>query len=132
MARLDELKKRLKKQEDIYYEHYEDEEAFIPDLLDEADNVIHTQRLIIRKYKNLAEQGRLVELPCAKGDTVYFIHRGEIKKDIIGYISLDIYGNVLEIWLGANDNVLFRLNQAVFLTREEAEAKLKEMESNDR
>lgn len=83
-------------------------------------------------YEDLAEQGRLVELPCAKGDTVYFIHRGEIKKDIIGYISLDIYGNVLEIWLGANDNVLFRLNQAVFLTREEAEAKLKEMESNDR
>ena len=84
---------------------------------------------ILRKlahYEDLEEQGRLIELPCAVGDTVYDIASIagiKIRKQIVDGIEYTedgffIYANEDE-WLG-------RLGDLVFLTKEEAEAKLKE------
>ena len=83
-----------------------------------------------RKYKDLEEQGRLVKLPCKKGDTVYNItwwddvqekvlvkgksyyrtvHKNKVTKSTFSYLDIDEFG------------------KTVFLTKSEAEAKLKEL-----
>lgn len=68
-------------------------------------------------YEDMEEQGRLIELPCAVGDTIYEIHDGEIRTNrlvtkwrIARYLEEGFFGEL------------------VFTTKEEAEAKLKELE----
>lgn len=74
--------------------------------------------------EDLEEQGRLIELPCALGDTVYDIAGKEIRKQIVDGIEYMVDG----FFIYANeDEWLGRLGDLVFLTREEAEAKLAEM-----
>ena len=75
--------------------------------------------LKLAHYEDLEEQGRLIELPCAVGDTIYEIHDGEIRTNslvtkwrITRYLEEGFFG------------------ESVFTTKEEAEAKLKELENN--
>lgn len=86
------------------------------------------------KWKSLDEQGRLIELPCAVGDTVYsfsfnivypFTVNGfEINKDGVEFKgSYCGEEKSLEYW-----SIRFpvsKIGKAVFLTPEEAEAALK-------
>ena len=65
-------------------------------------------------YEDLEEQGKLVKLPCALSYPIYYIDDGEV------------YGTWFDYYM------LYMWNEKYFLTREEAEAKLKEMESNER
>jgi len=92
----------------------------------------------LNHFKTLKEQGRLIELPCKIGDTVYeprsdrnMISEYEIQKIIIG-----IYGPSFFKWnliSGIYSNIggfpVSSLGKLVFLTREEAEKKLKESEA---
>lgn len=78
----------------------------------------------LEHYEILEEQGRLIELPCAVGDTVYDIAGKEIRKQIVDGVEYTkdgffIYANEDE-WIGM-------FGDLVFLTKEEAEAKLKEL-----
>lgn len=88
----------------------------------------------LAEYEELEEQGRLLRLPCKVGDTVYkitrnFISEYKIISETIYPYSIQfnwqctkgIYGNLV----GFADR---EIGKTVFLTREEAEAKLKEME----
>lgn len=112
----------------------------------------HQSRLAIAKlaaYEQAEEQGLLLRLPCKVGDTVYVvtspfnvfddIEYDENMKDEVyeGYVSsvsfyesgeqYRIYAKVTNNFIGA----YFRecdFGKTVFLTREEAEAKLAEME----
>ena len=86
-----------------------------------------SQRILqkLAYYEDLEESGRLIELPCAVGDTVYDIADKKIRKQIVDGIEymadgFFIYANEDE-WLG-------RLGDLVFLTKAEAEATLKESE----
>ena len=84
-------------------------------------------------YEDLEEQGRLVKLPCKIGTEVYditwwdnvqekvvvkgktyyrTIHKHKVSKSTFGYTDIDDFG------------------KTVFLTKSEAEQKLKEMESD--
>ena len=90
-----------------------------------------TQKLA--HYEDLEEQGRLVELPCKIGDTVYVVedwgYRKELKEREVGVIALkgindfskefweDVYGGVLGNFSD--------IGKTVFLTKVEAEAALK-------
>ena len=90
-----------------------------------------TQKLA--HYEDLEEQGRLVELPCKIGDTVYVVedwgYRKELKEREVGVITLkgindfskefweDVYGGIL----GNFSNI----GKTVFFTKAEAEAALK-------
>lgn len=78
----------------------------------------------LKRYKELKENGRLIELPCVVGDTVYDIAGKEIRKQIVDGVEYTkdgffIYANEDE-WIGM-------FGDLVFLTKEEAEAKLKEL-----
>lgn len=97
----------------------------------------HHTRLAITKlaeYEDLEEQGKLLELPCAVGDTVYEIQ--ELRKRIQPYTVIAIhisncgrlYGWELKDGKGVYSNVNgfseYALGKTVFLTREEAESAL--------
>lgn len=76
-------------------------------------------------YEDLEEQGLLVRLPCPIGTTVWDIYGTGIRKNVVSGIE---YGKDGRWFLWANeDEWLGELNVVVFLTREEAEKKLEEM-----
>ena len=90
------------------------------------------------KYEDLEEQGKLLKLPCAVGDTVYEVQ--DLRKRIQPYTVIaahisncgNLYGWELKDGKGVYSNVNgfseYVIGKQVFLTREEAEAALKELE----
>ena len=80
-----------------------------------------TKKIIERlaEYEDLEEKGLLLRLPCKVGDTVYHVVQGRI----IEVSNVDLFFLLLSV----AEN---RFNNSVFLTQEEAEQKLKEMESD--
>jgi len=79
-------------------------------------------------YEDLAEQGRLVELPCAVGDTVWFktyernatVYKGILPHKIEGYrLCLLVKGTADTVELPD-----YAFGSSVFLSKEEAEAAL--------
>ena len=90
------------------------------------------------KYEDLEEQGRLIKLPCKIGDIIYRVNAGA-KEPVIKMIVLQVnYKQLREdriiIRIDAmNDNdmgescyLLEDFGKNVFITKSEAEAKLKE------
>mgnify|MGYP000006558195 FL=1 len=111
---------------------------------------VKNQQLIdkLAAYEDAEEQGLLLRLPCKVGDTVWQImisgmNRKE-KKLLYGIyeatvteVSVDFYRNLL-ISTITNDTkkcknkvTVSAIGETIFLAREEAEAKLKEMEEKD-
>lgn len=98
------------------------------DVLQDIRHIIHEWK----EYKDLEEQGKLLKLPCAVGDTVYSLDR------FCSGSSLDCPSRPCE---SCEDYQLeiydekFKLNdmndfgKTVFLTREEAEAALDKMKN---
>lgn len=91
------------------------------------------------KYEDLEEQGRLIKLPCKIGDIIYRVNAGA-KEPVIKMIVLQVnYKQLREdriiIRIDAmNDNdmgescyLLEDFGKNVFITKSEAEAKLKEL-----
>lgn len=112
----------------------------------------------LKRYEDLEEQGRMIIFPCNKGDKIYeFYHEcvecrleaGETPEDIIsmrrvryfGYDGDEAYiyaSQALPVRLFNNDEPfcipVSEIGKTVFLTKSEAEAKLKELRGgeNDR
>lgn len=89
----------------------------------------------LKEYKALEAEGKLVTLPCKVGDTVYCIENKEIYTCTVGKISISKNNGV---WVEINfpkempDIVAIEYNpddfsKTVFLTKSEAEQKLKEL-----
>lgn len=76
----------------------------------------------LAEYKKLDEQGLLLKLPCKVGDTVYTLNTLKNKKIVLGQIE-EIDAFFIALCMVEN-----RFGKTVFLTKEEAEAKLKKME----
>lgn len=87
----------------------------------------------LRKYENLEEQGRLIKLPCKVGDIVYGISMGKIISLTVNEISIFCMKGEKIINAKCQNNDEFRnyvereFGKTVFLTKSEAEAKLKEL-----
>lgn len=95
----------------------------------------------LAEYENLEEQGKLLKLPCAVGDTVYHIctlknGKSEIIEMKVGCVepcgAIRNHKGVCEVWnvYAETDYTkeyfkFFDFGKTVFLTREEAEAALK-------
>lgn len=88
------------------------------------------------KYRKLEEQGLLLKLPCKVGDKVYSVTRDFISKYIICSIQKYTEGFFFNwkceegIYANTRGFTEFEIGKTVFLTKEEAEQKLKEMESD--
>ena len=101
----------------------------------------------LKEYEDLEEQGRLIKLPCKVGDAVYRINIGAMKPVIplrVVEYRFKIVGNCIREKICCSDDFLCKqpsiiyyaedIGNKVFLTKSEAEAKLKELrgEENDR
>lgn len=88
----------------------------------------------LRKYENLEEHGRLVKLPCKVGDMVYGINTDRNIVSALKIISVKIYSYAIyfdyQLIDGIYKNIVSfadaDIGKTVFLTKSEAEAKLKE------
>ena len=98
-------------------------------------------RTRLKSYEDAEEQGLLLRPPCKVGDTLYRVNKGA-KEPVIMMRVIQLYVKQLHkdrtvIRIDAiNDNdmdescyFLEDIGEKVFFTREEAEAKLKEMEN---
>lgn len=85
----------------------------------------------LRGYRDLEEQGLLLRLPCKVGDTVYEIHpsTGKISQRKIKSIVVCNCPDLTIMYKSGYDysNVQDDFGKTVFLTKEEAEQKLKEL-----
>ena len=94
----------------------------------------------LKHCEDLEAQGRLIEMPCYVGDTMYtnysmqgwYMHRKnrpyEAKVVFVGINGVD---NFMNVELGEGKMLQFRfsdIGKKVFLTKSEAEAALKESE----
>ena len=86
----------------------------------------------LAEYEDLEEQGRLVILPCKVGDTLYRLVPNLYRK----YVEIKIAQYVINkngIYFTTDKGVSWsadKIGKTVFLTKSEAEQKLKEMESD--
>lgn len=84
------------------------------------------------EYENLEEQGKLLKLPCAVGDTLYCDGKyfaSHCKGKIHSFKVSDIVTEIKSYYRGEVDYCFDfeNVGKTVFLTREEAEAALKEL-----
>ena len=94
----------------------------------------------LAEYENAEEQGLLLRLPCKVGDTIYevsyenreFVIKEHIVNEFIyrayRFPRIEIYCENENGFLVCNN--IGKLGECLFLTKAEAEQKLKEMESN--
>ena len=116
------------------------------------ENNRHNVLQKLADYEDLEEQGRLIKLPCKAGDTVYVvtspfnvfddIEYDENTKDEVyeSYVSSTTFyqsGEQYRIYAKATNHSIgayFRecdFGKTVFLTKSEAEAKLKELRGGE-
>ena len=105
-------------------ERLTDSDKEIPTLVDNAEYWLKVY-FKLKDYEDLEEQGRLPKLPCKVEDTVYIIIAKSISKQKVKEIIIDGYG----IKFKTNRRVfgLCDVFHTVFLTKSEAEARLKEL-----
>lgn len=92
----------------------------------------------LKDYEDAEEQGLLLRLPCKVGDILYFAHHDRvISSEVLSakyHAEAENHGVFIRERLtidveGVSAGIDFcDIGKTVFLTREEAEAKLKEME----
>lgn len=76
-------------------------------------------------YEDLEEQGKLLKLPCAPGHPVWKIKNGKISKWVVSTIKIEESGVSFCNTVYICD--ISDFGKTVFLTKEEAEAALKEL-----
>ena len=86
----------------------------------------------LAEYEDLEEQGKLLKMPCAVGDTVYVVmtYLGYVEEIVITGFS--VASNV--IFMMCDEETGYRedlFGKTIFLTRQEAEDKLAEMEGKN-
>lgn len=119
------------------------------DPVDVVDNEYSKINRILTKlgeYEDSEEQGRLIKLPCKVGDMLYYpeelfniVIPVRLNEIIISFLGIDTYsyqynccsfdecGDVYEDYEFDNND----FGKTVFLTKAEAEKKLKEMENKN-
>ena len=105
----------------------------------EWENNRHNVLQKLADYEDLEGQGRLIKLPCKVGDTVYAIGFNNNKPIIYESVVLrilitekEIVFNVKVDEFGINSQLKQSMfGKTVFLTKSEAEAKLKELRGGE-
>lgn len=88
----------------------------------------------LKRYEDAEEQGLLLRLPCKVGDIVYKVNKAskKISKHRVLKIEIEKMEGTdftTQIWFENYDfTFAHRFGEVIFFTRDEAEAKLKEME----
>ena len=92
----------------------------------------------LKRYEDLEEQGRLLKLPCKVGDTIWYVNEDDDEYPIELEIDTISREDNKDTWYCVNDDVYGKFEfidsefgKTVFLTKSEAEAKLKELRGNN-
>ena len=93
----------------------------------------------LKEYEDLEEQDRLIKLPCKVGDTVYVemaqsckMHYAEAEvRDFVHFVSCGFCIVVTSKYFDKQNIPFSEFGETVFLTKAEAEAKLKELRGNN-
>ena len=80
----------------------------------------------LAEYEDLEEQGKLLELPCAVGDTIYTIYSDEDSSFIEEPKVVEV--STYRVWIDSAYFDYDDFGKTVFLAREEAKAALEELE----
>ena len=99
----------------------------------------------LKEYKQLEEQGLLLKLPCKVGDIIYEVDEAILLDDVIEPIKCKVTYILLKTEIhidvevieghGIGSTYTFKVEdfgKTVFLTKEEAEEKLKELNISER
>lgn len=88
----------------------------------------------LKNYEDAEEQGLLLRLPCKVSDVAYVINHNAVKKEIVRDVQYRGHtyteGQRWFLNIGALLYCENDIGKTVFLTREEAETKLKELEGS--
>lgn len=114
---------------------YSDGSFGVADNLPCGENSYTFKDLLVKKlgeYEDLEEQGRLLKLPCKVGDTVYYINpdKNTINELVVYGFDIRPLQRFVYDYMGARLN-FNQFGKTVFLTKSEAEAKLKELRGNN-
>lgn len=109
--------------------------TFIGKVEDSENDYIISVQEKLREYETLEEQGLLLRLPCKVGDIVYSVTRDFISEYTI--CSIEVYNEGFffrwrcekGIYINVRGFTNYQIGKTVFLTKSEAEQKLKEMEN---
>ena len=96
-------------------------------------DAFYSHMLMVQKlgeYEDLEEQGLLLRLPCKVGDTVYHIEDNEINKFVVYSFDIRPLQQFVCNYEGISLNFK-NFGKTVFLTKEETEQKLKEMNTDN-
>ena len=96
----------------------------------------------LKEYEDLEEQGRLIKLPCNRGDKIYFIKSAFsiahflIEAKVTSICGVDCDNDVMYSSITEYNKIDRRfkssdIGKTVFLTKAEAEAKLKELRGGE-
>lgn len=98
--------------------------------LDKDEHVVESYKCLT-KLEDKIEQGALIELPCKVGDTVYFeTYMGSVN---VGICRHKVVGFKIDALVKRDGAIIAtkipitKFDKSVFLSKEEAEAKLKEL-----
>lgn len=86
--------------------------------LNEIANKLEENKKMIEHYKNLEAQGKLLELPCAVGDTIYILNTLPSGKVVLTETKADTF--IITLFVMEK-----RFGKTVFLTKSEAEQAVK-------
>lgn len=90
------------------------------------------ENMTVGRLKELAEadkDGRVIVLPAKKGDTLYAVTRFGVEKRVVKEIAAPFFYNTYESSdRAALSTAIRNFGKTVFLTREEAEKAIQEME----
>lgn len=109
-----------------------------------GENSYDYKNLLIDKlgeYEDLEEQRRLVKLPCKVGDVVYYVCNNRVMSSEVLSVKYHAEAENHGVFIREKLTVDFEglpaeidfntIGKTVFLTRDEAEAKLKELRCNN-
>lgn len=139
MERLTSYKSGCKREMICRHEDCDTCEEYCPHL--NEDNCTCLQEVLekLAEYEGLEEQGKLLKLPCAVGDTVYVklasycnskYAEAEVR-DFIHFISCGFCVVVTSEKFDKCNIPFSEFGKTVFLTREEAEATLKGLKKDE-
>lgn len=114
-------------------ERLTDSNKEIPTLVDNAEYWLKVY-FKLKDYEDLEEQGRLIKLPCKVGDTVYNIYWWNDVQEKVEVEGKTYYRTIREHKVSESTfdySDIKDIGKTVFLTREEAEAKLKELRGGE-
>ena len=87
---------------------------------------LHSALMELKKYQEADKEGRIVVLPCKVGDTVYKVITIQAQKPVMLETRVKTLGQAADVsqLIGKKNKVI-----NIFLTREQAEAALKEAQN---